>query len=92
MKLYATVTSERASKGQGGKHLTIDISGGNRLTVADMSIDTVDDKVIVTLDGYDPYLVSFEQFPTKTKGKKQKDLMAGWTDKDHDKFNKAQNK
>jgi len=30
MKLYATTTSERASKGQGGKHLDIQLQGENR--------------------------------------------------------------
>lgn len=30
MKLYATVTSERASKGQGGKAIRLDLYGENR--------------------------------------------------------------
>ena len=34
MKLYATVTSERASKGQGGKELMIEIMGENKVVIA----------------------------------------------------------
>jgi len=34
MKLYATITSERASKGQGGKYLNIKITNEKKETIA----------------------------------------------------------
>lgn len=36
MKLYATVTSERASKGQGGKEIEIKVKDENKETIAIM--------------------------------------------------------
>lgn len=40
MKLYATITSERASKGQGGKELDIEILNEKREVIASIKIDT----------------------------------------------------
>ena len=34
MKLYATITSERATKGQGGEYLDIEIMGHDKVTIA----------------------------------------------------------
>lgn len=38
MKLYATTTSERASKGQGGRHLDIEIMGENKVVIARIKV------------------------------------------------------
>jgi hypothetical protein len=38
MKLYATVTSERATKGQGGKYLDINIKGDNGIELANIKV------------------------------------------------------
>lgn len=38
MKLYATVSSERATKGQGGKELMIEIMGDNKELVARVKV------------------------------------------------------
>jgi len=80
MKLYGKITSERASKGQGGKHLNIELSGEDKKTICEMSVD-IDkhNQVYITLDGYTPDVVFFNQFPcenclenTEQKDKKQK--------------------
>ena len=38
MKLYATTTSERATKGQGGEYIDIDIFNGNKDMVATIKV------------------------------------------------------
>jgi len=38
MKLYATITSERASKGQGGKWLNIEVIGENKVVIARIKV------------------------------------------------------
>lgn len=38
MKLYASVTSERATKGQGGKYLDIEIMGDNKMAIARIKV------------------------------------------------------
>lgn len=38
MKLYATVSSERATKGQGGKELMIEIMGENKVVIARIKV------------------------------------------------------
>lgn len=40
MKLYATVTSERASKGQGGEYIDIEIKDGEKLCFATIKVRT----------------------------------------------------
>ena len=42
MKLYATVTSERASKGQGGEYLDIGIMNEYKEVVATISVRAID--------------------------------------------------
>jgi hypothetical protein len=70
MKLYATISSERATKGQGGKWLKLEIKDSYKLTIASLSIDCPDGRnTTITLDGYDKECVSFSQFP---KGERQK--------------------
>lgn len=80
MKLYATVTSERASKGQGGnKFLAIEIKDDNQETIGIVRLrpvlDTIGDGIQV---GYwfDERLmrVQPEKIPY-TKGEKKKDEM-----------------
>jgi hypothetical protein len=51
MKLYATTTSERASKGQGGnEYLDIEIQDQNRNTILELKIIPILD--IVCISGY----------------------------------------
>jgi hypothetical protein len=44
MKLYATTTSERATKGQGGKYLNIQLSGEDNQPLGVISIRYQEDK------------------------------------------------
>ena len=80
MKLYATITSERASKGQGGnERLTIDIMNEEQKIIAYLHAIPTDGKPVL---GFFPsikdvYVVtSHEEFRAITeqqrKGKKQK--------------------
>lgn len=46
MKLYATTTSERASKGQGGNELVIHINDENKKTVASINVLPRDKKYL----------------------------------------------
>lgn len=66
MKLYATVTSERASKGQGGnKFIDIDIlvgSADDSKRFANVRVNIVDGMYTLWLDGE----------RVKTKGEKEK--------------------
>jgi len=73
MKLYATTTSERASKGQGGnKYIDITLKDKFQLTLVEMSLypETTGKKYELVLNGIsdDVILTQFE----KPKGKKQK--------------------
>lgn len=67
MKLYATVSSERASKGQGGnKYIDIDVNVGSAADskrFANIRVNVVDGVYTLWLDGE----------VVKTKGEKQKD-------------------
>ena len=38
MKLYATIESERAKKGQGGKELMIEVMGENKMAIARIKV------------------------------------------------------
>jgi len=72
MKLYATVTSERASKGQGGnEYVEIELMGKNKFIMATMTFIENNDKYHLFLDSVDNNLLNFHQFPTK--GKKTKE-------------------
>ena len=71
MRLYATVTSERASKGQGGEYLEIDICGPNKFPVARLRVEWNGEKVIIE-GNYDSYLANMYAESYKTKGEKQK--------------------
>ena len=81
MKLYATVTSERASKGQGGnKYLDIEIKAQEleeiptRACVFRLLIEAKEGRLYATLHDYsngtDQDLITFR--PAPTKGKQQK--------------------
>lgn len=50
MKLYATTTSERASKGQGGDYLDIEVKGENKENILELHIKEVNDEYVI--DGY----------------------------------------
>lgn len=70
MKLYATVTSERASKGQGGKYLDIRISDATQKELADVQVTEEDGEICLVLR------VNHENkgvfWLKETKGNKQK--------------------
>ena len=76
MKLYATVTSERASKGQGGNEfIKIYLHDENNQIVCQMMFIENGLGYELVLDGYDEIGMTFTQFPCgycKEKGKKQK--------------------
>jgi hypothetical protein len=71
MKLYATTTSERASKGQGGKWIEIEVKDENKEIIAIMKFSTppegVKDKTLLG------YWFSDELLKVEIKGNKQKD-------------------
>lgn len=75
MRLYATTTSERATKGQGGnKQLDIDILICDRNTPR-YHISINPDKLIFTERGYsEPLLIRYHKdiWEQETKGKRQK--------------------
>lgn len=71
MKLYATTTSERASKGQGGNEYINGVFTCDEDIVIQVRICSYDDEnwrlQITTPEG-----TSFQTYPKQTKGKKQK--------------------
>jgi len=79
MKLYATVTSERASKGQGGnEYITIDLLIGSRdeqINAGRITMKTTGD--VFWIDYFNPHTpgesVKQTQLFSYEKGKKQKD-------------------
>ncbi len=81
MKLYATVTSERATKGQGGEYLDIEIMGQGKLVIARALVRTSQEHGY-TIDVYPvayPDLLKidvrghgYRLKRIETKGKKQK--------------------
>lgn len=84
MKLYATITSERATKGQGGKYLDIVVKDDNKQIAMIINVIPYDDsigtglKAIITLANHVYARVIGEQVMDvvrESKGKKQKDEM-----------------
>lgn len=68
MKLYATVTSERAQGSQGGKFLDIEVSGNKGERVAELDVRDQGDLYLLRLQwGKEKYEVRIQ------KGNKQKD-------------------
>jgi len=77
MKLYASVTSERATKGQGGEYLDIEVKGENKKTILELHIEEKDDMYEIT-----GYAINAEHAPNRrsesyitykvTKGNNQK--------------------
>ncbi len=85
MKLYATVTSERATKGQGGRNLVIDITGENGLKLWTIEVNPTglnakDYSLLVQRTKYNP-LYCFDD-RLNEKGEKQK----GDEYKEHDPY------
>lgn len=80
MKLYATVTSERATKGQGGKYLNIEVRDDNRQVVAFLYVAPQTDglggfKATITCADH-LYLETIgENVRDGRKGKQQKDKL-----------------
>ncbi len=78
MKLYATITSERATKGQGGNdYLDIDIfcgSADNSVTLAKLTVRPSENDGYILVDHTDEVLAELtkEQLKAPTKGKRQK--------------------
>jgi|TARA_R100001530_G_scaffold1410_2_gene2568 hypothetical protein len=78
MKLYATVASERASKGQGGEHLDINIYDSNKNVCATLKVETykdeVGDGIKIYIDCNDwVYLTATGENVKLPKTKKEKD-------------------
>src|SRR3990167_11449756 len=81
MKLYATITSERATKGQGGKYLSIVISDSSNRPVFYLHATKEEGETVLKVDEYDGksgfgtsgYRTTFRT----TKGKKQKGKECG---------------
>lgn len=85
MKLYATVTSERATKGQGGEYLDIEIHNEHKEIVAILKVRNVEGERgydtlrtiavwhngLTDVKSYADYEMTTSE-PTHTKGKKQK--------------------
>jgi hypothetical protein len=72
MKLYATIKSERAMKGQGGnKEIVLSLKNESKLTIASLLfIPNNDDATCsLILKSYDKLLIDFIDFPN---GKRQK--------------------
>jgi hypothetical protein len=79
MKLYATVTSERASKGQGGKWLDIEVQGEHKQPIARMIIKSggfePSLEIIYSKNEFETPIITrvLERVKYEPKGKKQKD-------------------
>lgn len=65
MNLYATVTSERASKGQGGQYLDIVVQDSNKEILARLFIESYTDSVG---DGYKGTLSTAEHLYLTAQG------------------------
>lgn len=80
MKLYATVTSERATKSQGGKRIETTIQNGNRDILLRMETFSADDARLPEyskiVDGDIAFLVNLKSniafYLDKMKGERQK--------------------
>lgn len=80
MKLYATTTSERASKGQGGEYLDIRLSGENKQNLGIITVRYNSHKGYIInyanpLGMWNIALIKDNEFPTlkeEQKGKSQK--------------------
>lgn len=71
MNLYAIVSSERASKGQGGKYLDIKITGENKQNYARLFIQQDGEIELTNARGVMVYRANAVEF-SETKGEKQK--------------------
>lgn len=86
MRLYGTVTSERASKGQGGNQLLIDVFDENRMKIVEGEIKIVDGKyhiyISTTIDRETDQCIDYVE---ETKGNKQKgdNLFKDWNNNLH---------
>jgi hypothetical protein len=85
MKLYATVASERATKGQGGEYLVIEIAGKRKDTIAYVVVEyekraeseafpviTIASAVEVREEKHNAGFYRLEQRIKQLKGEKQK--------------------
>lgn len=95
MKLYATTTSERASKGQGGNDfLEINVQDENKHTFLELKILPKDEYIQLSGWVVQPSARRSEQYFEfeVQKGEKQKgDRFEGWTSADFEAFDKANN-
>lgn len=76
MNLYATITSERASKGQGGKWLKINITNAKKEKIISFDVSELQGDYLIqykTGEGFNPDWDAWwvQKLPTK-KAKKQK--------------------
>jgi hypothetical protein len=68
MKLYATIESERAKKGQGGKWLEIEIMGENKKPLGRIIIFPADDKNRYGLISYNWLVGTSEGYQIRSEG------------------------
>ncbi len=73
MKLYATTTSERASKGQGGEYLDIVITGSYQTELVSLHIKPDGANYRMTGWTHDNHWIDIAINENITKGNKQKD-------------------
>jgi len=73
MKLYATVASERASKGQGGKKIDIVVFNEKREKIFEANMDSQTGFLYATTFGSNPQSIdtTIDKKGEKQKGKKQ---------------------
>lgn len=76
MKLYATITSNRAKKGQGGDFLDIEVLNEKQQTI--MEINITPKHIYATTFGKEAQCIDTEEF--ETKGNKQKDEVCSIVD------------
>lgn len=77
MKLYATTTSERASKGQGGEYLDIVITGAYQTELLSLHIQPDGPNYRLTGWTHDNHRIGMQINENMAKGNQQKDEITG---------------
>ena len=62
MKLYGAITSERASKGQGGEYLEIDVKGEDKRTLLELNIKEEGNNYLI-----EGYVIHPDYAPTRRR-------------------------
>ncbi len=72
MKTYATVTSERASKGQGGEYVEISLKGAHSTEIASLRFSTDGSGYRLSGWTHDNHRIDFSISENTEKGERQK--------------------